>query len=157
MRTLPLGHAPPLKPTTSVRCCIPKTLFMPAPQTSIPLCPPLSVALGGSAVELYTSDSFYDDLLWAAAWMYKATGAQSQHFLASALMLSSSRCGPRSQLHKPVKHRQACGIDWHAGHRRKHRQAPKLMTNHDQRSFQLHTCPIISSRPHYAFRAPYQP
>ena len=47
------------------------------PQTSIPLCPPLSVALGGSAIELYDSNSFYDDLLWAAAWMYKATGAQT--------------------------------------------------------------------------------
>ena len=44
-------------------------------QSSIPLCPSLEVALGGSAIELYSSDSFYDDLFWAAAWMYKATGA----------------------------------------------------------------------------------
>jgi len=61
------------------------------PQTSIPLCPPLSVALGGSAVELYDSDSFYDDLLWAAAWMYKATGA-----LVSRAYLATRCWNPRA-------------------------------------------------------------
>ena len=44
-------------------------------QLAIPLCPPLSIALNGSAIELYKSDSYYDDLLWAAGWMYKASGA----------------------------------------------------------------------------------
>ena len=29
---------------------------------------------GGSAAVFYNSTSFYDDLLWAAAWLYQATG-----------------------------------------------------------------------------------
>lgn len=43
-------------------------------QLAVPLCPSLEVYLNGSAIALYKSDSYYDDLLWAAAWMYKASG-----------------------------------------------------------------------------------
>jgi hypothetical protein len=35
---------------------------------------PASVQLNGSAIPLYNSSSIYDKLLWAATWMYKATG-----------------------------------------------------------------------------------
>ena len=31
-------------------------------------------SLNGSYFQQYTKDNYYDDLLWAAAWMYKATG-----------------------------------------------------------------------------------
>ena len=37
-------------------------------------CIPASVQLNGSAVALYNGTTYYDCLLWAAAWMYKATG-----------------------------------------------------------------------------------
>lgn len=37
-------------------------------------CVPASVQLNGSAVPLYNGTTYYDCLLWAAAWMYKATG-----------------------------------------------------------------------------------
>ena len=65
-----------------------RTLAAPSAQTSIPLCPSLSVALGGSAIELYQSDSFYDDLFWAAAWMYRATGATSRPPKARLLVVT---------------------------------------------------------------------
>ncbi len=46
----------------------------------LPLCGPLGDVLtaddggvGGSAIDLYTSTSYYDDLAWAAAWLYRAT------------------------------------------------------------------------------------
>lgn len=31
-------------------------------------------SLNGSDFQSYTKGNYYDDLLWAAAWMYKATG-----------------------------------------------------------------------------------
>ena len=68
-------------------------------QTSIPLCPPLSVALGGSAVELYDSDSFYDDLLWAAAWMYKATGAHDLVPTGHNIVASAKQYGAEISKH----------------------------------------------------------
>ncbi|KAK9842280.1 hypothetical protein WJX81_004432 [Elliptochloris bilobata] len=37
-------------------------------------CIPASVQLNGSAVPLYNGTTYYDCLLWAATWMYKATG-----------------------------------------------------------------------------------
>ncbi len=37
-------------------------------------CVPASVQLNGSAVPLYNGSTYYDCLLWAAAWMYRATG-----------------------------------------------------------------------------------
>jgi Glycosyl hydrolase family 9 len=40
-------------------------------------CQPFDVQTKGSALNLYNSTSYYDDLLWAAAWMYKATGDQN--------------------------------------------------------------------------------
>ncbi|CAL8470908.1 g10450 [Coccomyxa elongata] len=40
----------------------------------VPVCVPASVQLNGSAIPLYNSSSIYDKLLWAATWMYKATG-----------------------------------------------------------------------------------
>ena len=45
----------------------------------LPLCGSLDETLtaddgsvGGSAIDLFASDSFYDDLSWAAAWLYRA-------------------------------------------------------------------------------------
>lgn len=38
--------------------------------------------LNGSAIGLYNSTSYYDKLLWAAGWMYRATG--NQDYLADA-------------------------------------------------------------------------
>ena len=52
------------------------TLTVSGCAQALPLCEPLSVALHGSAIQLYDSASYYDDLLWAAAWMYRATGVQ---------------------------------------------------------------------------------
>jgi endoglucanase len=37
-------------------------------------CVPASVQLNGSAVPLYNGSTYYDCLLWAATWMYRATG-----------------------------------------------------------------------------------
>jgi len=39
-----------------------------------PLCKPADVVFKGSAVGLYNSTSYRDDLTWAAAWMNRATG-----------------------------------------------------------------------------------
>lgn len=48
----------------------------------LPLCGDLEEVLeadngvvGGSAIELYKSNSYLDDLSWAAAWLYKASRA----------------------------------------------------------------------------------
>ena len=44
-------------------------------------CPAPTDFLEGSASYFYNSTSFYDDLLWTAAWMYKPTGAITpQHY-----------------------------------------------------------------------------
>lgn len=40
----------------------------------VPVCVPASVQLAGSAIPIYNSTTIYDKLLWAAAWMYRATG-----------------------------------------------------------------------------------
>lgn len=40
----------------------------------VPVCIPATQQLNGSAVALYNSSSVYDKLLWAATWMYRATG-----------------------------------------------------------------------------------
>jgi hypothetical protein len=40
----------------------------------VPVCLPASVQLNGSAIPLYNSTTIYDKLLWAATWMYRATG-----------------------------------------------------------------------------------
>jgi endoglucanase len=40
-------------------------------------CKTFDVQTKGSAIPLYNSTTYYDDLLWAAAWMYKATGDQT--------------------------------------------------------------------------------
>lgn len=42
----------------------------------IPACVPPTSYANGSALVFYNSSSYRDDLLWAAAWMYKATGAK---------------------------------------------------------------------------------
>eukprot|EP00884_Botryococcus_braunii_P018967 jgi/Botrbrau1/5754/Bobra.0134s0026.2 len=42
-----------------------------------PLCVPPTAFAEGSALVFYNSTSYYDDLLWAAAWMYRATGNSS--------------------------------------------------------------------------------
>ena len=39
-----------------------------------PQCKPADVVFKGSAVGLYNSTSYRDDLTWAAAWMHRATG-----------------------------------------------------------------------------------
>ena len=44
-----------------------------AGQATAVVCVPASVQANGSAIPLYSSDTVYDDLLWAAAWMYSAT------------------------------------------------------------------------------------
>lgn len=41
---------------------------------SVPVCISESQQLNGSAVALYNSSTIYDKLLWAATWMYRATG-----------------------------------------------------------------------------------
>ena len=40
----------------------------------VPVCISAAAQLNGSAVALYNSSSVYDKLLWAATWMYRATG-----------------------------------------------------------------------------------
>lgn len=40
----------------------------------VPVCVSAAAQLNGSAVALYNSSSVYDKLLWAATWMYCATG-----------------------------------------------------------------------------------
>ena len=40
----------------------------------VPVCVSEAAQLNGSAVALYNSSSIYDKLLWAATWMYRATG-----------------------------------------------------------------------------------
>ena len=40
----------------------------------VPVCISAAAQLNGSAVALYNSSSIYDKLLWAATWMYRATG-----------------------------------------------------------------------------------
>jgi hypothetical protein len=42
-----------------------------------PLCVPPTAFAGGSALVFYNSTTYYDDLLWAAAWMYRATSNAS--------------------------------------------------------------------------------
>ncbi len=57
----------------------------------LPLCGPLGDTLtaddggiGGSAIDLYMSSSFYDDLAWAAAWLYRASRAALARLLRAA-------------------------------------------------------------------------
>ena len=40
----------------------------------VPVCLSAAQQLNGSAVVYYNSTSVYDKLLWAATWMYRATG-----------------------------------------------------------------------------------
>ena len=40
----------------------------------VPVCVTAAAQLNGSAIALYNSSSVYDKLLWAATWMYRATG-----------------------------------------------------------------------------------
>ncbi len=40
----------------------------------IPACVPPTAYANGSALVFYNSTSYRDDMLWAAAWLYKATG-----------------------------------------------------------------------------------
>ncbi|CAL5228455.1 g11593 [Coccomyxa viridis] len=41
---------------------------------SLPVCVPPTAYANGSALVFYNSTSYRDDMVWAAAWMYKATG-----------------------------------------------------------------------------------
>ncbi|KAK9863564.1 hypothetical protein WJX84_010744, partial [Apatococcus fuscideae] len=50
--------------------CAPNLVSNVAPATG---CAPVDVYFNGSAVGYYNSTSFYDDLAWAAIWLYKAT------------------------------------------------------------------------------------
>lgn len=43
-------------------------------KVAIPTCVPPTAYGNGSALVFYNSTSYRDDMLWAAAWMYKATG-----------------------------------------------------------------------------------
>ena len=42
--------------------------------TPLTLCTPQEANLNGSAVAQYNGTTYYDALMWAAAWMFKATG-----------------------------------------------------------------------------------
>ncbi|CAL8466081.1 g5617 [Coccomyxa elongata] len=46
-------------------------------KVAIPACVPPTSYGNGSALVFYNSTSYRDDLLWAAAWMYKATGERA--------------------------------------------------------------------------------
>lgn len=48
-------------------------------------CPPPDQVFRGSMVYWYNSTSYRDDLAWAAAWMYKATGDQARTTTATSL------------------------------------------------------------------------
>lgn len=48
--------------------------------------PPTSYG-NGSALVFYNSTSYRDDLLWAAAWMYKATGERVRTSLNNVFLL----------------------------------------------------------------------
>jgi hypothetical protein len=41
---------------------------------TVPVCLSAAQQLNGSAIAYYNSTSVYDKLLWAATWMYRATG-----------------------------------------------------------------------------------
>ena len=44
--------------------------------------------IGGSAIDQYLSHSYYDDLAWAAAWLYRASSASH----CSCWMHNAHRC-----------------------------------------------------------------
>ncbi len=46
---------------------------------SLPVCVPPTAYANGSALVFYNSTSYRDDMVWAAAWMYKATGDRVSH------------------------------------------------------------------------------
>ena len=43
------------------------------------MCVPPTAYANGSALVFYNSTSYRDDMVWAAAWMYKATGDRVGH------------------------------------------------------------------------------
>ncbi len=43
------------------------------------MCVPPTAYANGSALVFYNSTSWRDDMVWAAAWMYKATGDRVSH------------------------------------------------------------------------------
>ena len=45
----------------------------------LPVCVPPTAYANGSALVFYNSTSYRDDMVWAAAWMYKATGDRVSH------------------------------------------------------------------------------
>lgn len=67
-------------------------------KVAIPACVPPTSYGNGSALVFYNSTSYRDDLLWAAAWMYKATGERVRTVLSTYLCwwcwLSGSKCHP---------------------------------------------------------------
>lgn len=41
--------------------------------TSATYCPSTSIQLNGSSIPLFNSTTYYDKMMWAAAWMYKVS------------------------------------------------------------------------------------
>lgn len=39
--------------------------------TTLSTCPSITLQLNGSAIPLYNSTTYYDKLLWSAAWLYR--------------------------------------------------------------------------------------
>ena len=84
-----LDCIPPLWPLQSLRCGVLRHSYSSGVHVAscedqyakalqganvVPVCISAAAQLNGSAVALYNSSSVYDKLLWAATWMYRATG-----------------------------------------------------------------------------------
>lgn len=54
----------------------------------LPACVPPTAYANGSALFFYNSTSYRDDLVWGAAWLYKATGEQVRGACSGSLGFS---------------------------------------------------------------------
>lgn len=54
-------------------------------------CPPPFAFANGTAAFYFNSTTIYDDLLWAAGWMYRATGVQTEQ-MTSPRRLQTTCC-----------------------------------------------------------------
>lgn len=64
--------------------------------------PVCTSSLNGSYFQQFTKDNYYDDLLWAAAWMYKATGDAVRGLLHVCKTCGVSFAWSASPLHKAI-------------------------------------------------------
>ena len=72
-------------------------------------CPAPTAYEGGSALVFYNSTSYRDDLVWAAAWLYKATGEPVSGFCACPGLVRLRACSLHALLQQGEGFADCCG------------------------------------------------